>query len=66
MQSRRASLVEASTNVAAGWIINFSANLIVLPWFGLAPTVGDAVGIGLVFTGIALARNYAVRRFFNR
>lgn len=66
MQSRRHSFIEATVNVAIGWLINFSLNLIVLPWFGLPVTVTDAVGIGLIFTALALVRNYAIRRFFNR
>lgn len=66
MQSPKWSALEAGTNVCIGWGINFVCNLIVLPLFGLPVTVHDAIGIGLIFTGIALVRNYAVRRFFNR
>ena len=66
MQSRRWSAIESATGVVVGCGINFAANLVVLPWFGFHPSVGDALGIGLVFTAIALVRNYAIRRFFNR
>ena len=60
------SLVESVANIAIGWMVNFIANLIVLPAFGFAVTVHDAIGIGLVFTGISLVRSYALRRLFNR
>jgi hypothetical protein len=66
MQTRRHSLIEAAANVAVGYSINVVANLVVLPLFGLAVSVRDAAGIGLVFTGISLARSYVLRRAFNR
>lgn len=64
-QSRLESLVEAVVNILIGFGINFTANLIVLPWFGFALTPTDAFGIGLVFTAISLARSYLIRRWFN-
>lgn len=66
MQPRLHSMLEAVANVAVGYSINFVANLVVLPLFGLAVSVRDAAGIGLVFTGISLARAYVLRRAFNR
>jgi len=64
-QTRTGSLAEAAANIAVGFGINFTANLIVLPWFGFNVTAGDAFGIGLVFTVISLARSYVLRRWFN-
>ena len=63
--TRTGSLAEAAANIAVGFGINFTANLIVLPWFGFNVTAGDAFGIGLVFTVISLARSYVLRRWFN-
>lgn len=65
MQTRIQSLTESAVNVAIGVAVSFIANLAVLPAFGYAVTVPDAVGIGLVFTAISLVRSYAVRRLFN-
>lgn len=65
MQSRLHSLIEAWVNVAIGFSINLIANLIVLPAFGYHVTIGDAFGIGLVFTVISIARSYLIRRWFN-
>lgn len=65
MQSKMQSLIEAWVNVIIGFGINLIANLIVLPAFGYAVTVGDALGIGLVFTAISIARSYFIRRWFN-
>lgn len=65
MQTKRMSLVESCANVAVGWSINTVANLLVLPLFGFNVTLRDALGIGAVFTVIAIVRNYLVRRAFN-
>lgn len=64
-QTRTGSFVEAWTNVLVGFVVSVLANLVVLPAFGYAVTSGDAVWIGVVFTGISLVRSYALRRFFN-
>lgn len=64
-QTKRGSLVEAIANTAIGWGINLVANLIVLPMFGFDVTLSDAVGIGVIFTLISVARSYVVRRVFN-
>lgn len=64
-QTRLGSFVEAWANIAIGFGINFTANLIVLPWFGFNVTATDAFGIGVVFTAISLARSFLLRRAFN-
>ncbi len=65
MQTKLGSFAEAWANIAVGFAINFTANLIVLPWFGLAITPSKAFGIGLIFTVISLVRSYVLRRWFN-
>lgn len=64
-QTRLGSFVEAWANIAVGFGVNFTANLIVLPRFGFDVKPVDAFGIGLVFTAISLARSYVIRRWFN-
>jgi hypothetical protein len=58
------SLIETATNVSVGYLVSLAANLTVLPAFGYPVSVGDALGISVVFTLIALARGYCVRRAF--
>lgn len=65
MQTKLGSFVEAWANIAVGFGINFVANLLVLPMFGFGVTPSDALGIGVVFTAISLARSYVLRRWFN-
>lgn len=64
-QTKTGSLAEAAANIAVGFGINFTANLLVLPLFGLTVTASDAFGIGLIFTVISLVRSYVLRRWFN-
>lgn len=65
-QTRTGSAVETATNLVVGQAINFTANMTVLPLFGLYPTAADAIGMGVVFTVISVARSYTLRRVFNR
>ena len=64
-QSFRGSIMEAWTNVAIGFGINYAANLLVLPMAGISVTLGDAFWIGCVFTGISVVRSFVIRRFYN-
>ena len=63
-QSRRMSLVEAMTNVAVGYALAVVTQIMVFPWFGLHPSLGENLTIGALFTGISLLRGYALRRLF--
>jgi uncharacterized membrane protein (DUF485 family) len=64
-QTKLGSFVEAWANIAVGFTINFTANMLILPHFGFAITAGKAFGIGVIFTAISLARSYVLRRWFN-
>lgn len=65
-QTRTGSFVEAAVNIAIGFAINWTCNMIFLPMFGFTGlTAGKAFGIGLVFTIISLVRQYILRRYFN-
>lgn len=64
-QTRLESFLEAWVNVAIGFGINFAANMLILPRFGFPVTGGQALGIGLAYTLVSVARSYAIRRWFN-
>lgn len=64
-QTKLGSFAEAWANIAVGFAINFTANMLVLPLFGFAITASKAFGIGVIFTAISLARSYLLRRYFN-
>lgn len=64
-QTKKGSLYEALTNTAVGWVINYVANILILPMFGLMVTYGQAFWIGCIFTVISIIRSYVMRRVFN-
>ena len=64
-QSRTGSLVEALINILIGYWINFFMNLVILNGvFHLGVTLTENVLIGVLFTGVSLVRQYAIRRWF--
>jgi hypothetical protein len=65
-QTRLGSLIEVSINILIGFWINFVANLVVLPLFGLNVTIADNFLIGFIYTFISVARSYVVRRWFEK
>ena len=65
-QSRRMSLIEAITNVAVGYALALATQIVVFPWFGLHPSLGENLAIGAIFVGISLLRSYTLRRLFER
>jgi len=66
IQSRCMSLVEAVANVAVGYALALATQIVVFPWFGLHPSVGENLAIGAIFMGISLLRSYTLRRLFER
>lgn len=64
-QTRLGSLIEALMNVAIGLAVSMVANALVFPLFDFHPTAGQNVAISLIYTGISIARQYVLRRWFN-
>lgn len=66
MQSRMDSFMEALTNVAIGFVINFIANIVILPlMLGVPADFGTFALIGAAYTVVSVARSYAIRRVFD-
>ncbi len=63
-QSRRMSLLESLTNVAIGYGVAVTTQIIVFPLFGLEVSLSDNLAIGGLFTVVSIVRSYAVRRLF--
>lgn len=64
-QSKRASLIEAWTNIVIGFSINYAANLLLLPLVGAELTAGNNFWLGWTYTAVSILRQYAIRRWFN-
>jgi hypothetical protein len=66
MQTKLGSIAEAWANIAVGFTINFTANMLILPLFGFTTlTMRTNLIIGVLYTVISLVRSYALRRWFN-
>lgn len=65
MQSKLGSLLEALVNVLIGFSINYIANLLIFPLFGMEISLSDNLLLGAIYTAISIARSYVVRRWFN-
>jgi len=63
-QSKRMSLLESLINVAVGYGVAVSAQVLVFPLFGLEVALVDNLVIGAIFTGISIVRSYTLRRVF--
>lgn len=66
-QSPRSAIVEAWSNIAVGFTINFIANLFIVPMAvdGGHLSLLANLSMGWVFTAVSIARQYAIRRWFN-
>lgn len=64
-QSKRGSLVEALINTAIGFSINYCANLLIFPLFGMYISPANNILLGILYTVISVVRGYVVRRWFN-
>ncbi len=63
-QSRRMSLIESLGSTAIGLLINTTANFLVLPLFGLHPSIVDSLLLACIFTILSVARGFVLRRLF--
>jgi hypothetical protein len=65
-QTRLGSLIESWANVAIGFGINWSANMLIFPLFGFHISASQAFHVGVIFTVISVIRSYMLRRMFNK
>lgn len=64
-QSKKMSLVEATTQSVVAFMLSIWVNLYALPWWGFHDvTLADSIGITVLMTVISFVRGYIVRRFF--
>jgi hypothetical protein len=65
MQSRMDSFVEASINIAIGFMISWALWLIVNPLFGLHASFAGSFLITVLYTITSFLRQYLIRRWLN-
>lgn len=64
-QTRLGSFIEAWMNVLVGFLVNFGANLVILPLIGFHISVSQNLFIGVLYTIVSVIRSYCIRRWFN-
>ncbi len=64
-QSHKMSVLESTTSVVAGYMLNVLIQFLVYPLFGIEVSLDKAFIISIFITLIAFMKNYSVRRLFN-
>ena len=63
-QTRRSSLIEAVTNVVAGYVVGLALQRAVFPLFDIQTTLAQDSVIAALFAAASLARSYLLRGLF--
>jgi hypothetical protein len=64
-QTKLGSIAEVWANIAFGFTINYFANMLIFPLFGMHISAGNNFLLGGIYTVISLVRSYVLRRWFN-
>tara|TARA_R100000656_G_scaffold34268_1_gene29337 strand:- start:22 stop:312 length:291 start_codon:yes stop_codon:yes gene_type:complete len=67
MDSRKRSLLESTFDIITGFILYLPINYFVLPYFTTGideHSIATMLSISVIYTSIALARKYTIRRWF--
>ncbi|MBV9826039.1 MAG: hypothetical protein JO001_10215 [Alphaproteobacteria bacterium] len=64
-QSKTHSLIEALVNVAIGYCIAVTAQIVIFPIFGVHISIRQNIEIGIIMTAVSIVRSYTLRRVFN-
>ena len=65
-QSKIDSLIEALLSTFIGFVVSFTANLILMPMLGIPVSLSQNFILTVAFTFVSVARSYLVRRFANK
>lgn len=66
MQSRKNSFIESLSQVLVGYLVAVVGQLLIFPLFDISVSLASNLIIGLWFAIIAVAKSYAIRRWFNK
>ena len=65
-QSKLDSLIEALLSTFIGFVVSFTANLMLMPMLGIPVSLSQNFTLTVAFTFVSVARSYLVRRFANK
>jgi len=60
------NLIETFIDVGSGLILSTLIQLLILPFFGMYPTVFESFNIAVIFTIISMIRSFIWRTIFTR
>lgn len=66
MQTKKGSMIEAIVNVAIGYGVAVTSQVVVFPLLGMEVPLSTNLLIGVIFTVISLVRSYILRRIFTK
>jgi len=66
MQSKKYSLIEATTNTTIAFIISLTCGVLVYPLYFPEVKFHQTFELILMFTILSILRGYIIRRFFNK
>ncbi len=65
-QSKIDSLIEALLSTFIGFVVSFTANLVLMPMLGIPVSLSQNFILTVAFTFVSVARCYLVRRWANK
>ena len=65
-QTKLDSLVEALLSTFIGFVVSFTANLVLMPMLGITVSLSQNFVLTVAFTFVSVARSYLVRRWANK
>ncbi len=66
MQTKRNSFLEACLNTLVGFLITLCCSFFIYPLCGVKASLGSMSGVTACFTVVSVARQYIIRRYFNK
>ncbi len=65
-QSKLDSLIEALLSTFIGFVVSFTANLMLMPMLGIPVSLSQNFVLTVAFTFVSVARSYFLRRWANK
>lgn len=66
MQTKRQSLIETSVSIGVGFLLAMATQCVVARLWNFPLRLHDNFAITVIFTVVSFARQYVLRRIFNR
>ena len=65
-QTKLDSFIEALFSTFIGFVVSFTANLLIMPVLGIPVSLSQNFALTVAFTLVSVARSYFVRRWANK